>query len=53
MKAELEAFEFSAAEKAAIAAAMATAKPWEQAEVADIRKRIKKFHLALNEQVCC
>lgn len=53
MKAELETFEFSAAEKMEIAAAMATAKPWEQAGVADIRKRIKKFHLELNEQVCC
>src|SRR4051794_34366603 len=53
MKAELEAFEFSAAEQAAIAAAMATEKPWEQVEVADIRKRIKTFHLELNEHVCC
>lgn len=53
MKPELEAFEFSAAEQAAIATAMATAKPWDQAEVADIRKRIKRFHLALNEHVCC
>lgn len=53
MKAELEAFEFSAAEKEAIKAAMATPKPWEQAEVAEVRQRIKKFHLALNEHVCC
>lgn len=53
MKAELKAFEFSAAEQAAIAAAMTTAKPWDQAEVADIRKRIKEFHLVLNEHVCC
>jgi hypothetical protein len=53
MKAELEAFEFSAAEQGAIAVAMATAKPWEQAGVAEIRKRIKLFHLELNEHVCC
>ena len=53
MKAELEAFEFSADEDVAITAAMETTKPWDQAEVAEIRKRIKKFHLELNGHICC
>jgi len=53
MKAELAAFEFSVAEQTAITAAMATAKPWDHADVSGIRARIKDFHLALNEHVCC
>lgn len=53
MRAELKAFKFSVAELAAIDVAMATAKPWKHDGVVEIRKRIKKFHLALNEEVCC
>lgn len=53
MKAELQAFEFSASEQAAIARAMDTEKPWDHGDVVDIRKRIKMFHLRLNGDVCC
>jgi len=53
LKAELEEFLFDEAEQALIDVAMATSKPWDHDDVAAIRKRIKDFHLKLNEDVCC
>lgn len=53
MKPELTQFAYSAEESTAISTALQSTKPWDQACVEAIRKRIKAFHLTLTNQTCC
>jgi hypothetical protein len=53
MKRDLEAFKFSEDEAAIIESAMKEKRPWDCSEVEGIRRRIKEFHLAFGENLCC
>lgn len=53
MKAGLDVFVFSDAEKLLITAAMVELRPWDSESVAAIKQRIKNFHLRFAESMCC
>jgi len=56
----LDSIEFTAAEKAAIAAALQTAKPWDwepggadQAAIASVKTKVRDLHMARHKDRCC
>lgn len=53
MRAGLEKFEFTATEKTTIASAMALPRPWDCPTIAEIKSRIKAFHLGFGNDLCC
>lgn len=53
MRPELIAFSYTDDEVLAIRTAYKSTKPWDEKVVKDVKRRIKDFHLELNDDICC